>query len=90
MDDAFFYSDLMKIHFSDCINKQCLNRFCSTTKSEFRIYNSKEKYITLQNPIEIIIGLDMTIVRKGKYDEKTVVCFVCRYDVCVWSQCGFG
>ena len=73
MDDAFFYSDLMKIHFSDCINKQCLNRFCSTTKSEFRIYNSKEKYITLQNPMEIIKYEDMKKACYIDFDNKNKI-----------------
>ena len=42
MDD----SDLVKIQLLDYINKNYLNRFCSTTKKNL-IYNSKEKYITL-------------------------------------------
>ena len=68
MDDAFFYSELNKINFSgsNLITKQILQRFCSSTKKEFRIYNSKEKFITLQNPMKVIKYKD---IKKACYIE---------------------
>ena len=68
MDDSFFYSELNKIKFlgSILITKQILKRFCSSTKTEFRIYNSKEKFITLQNPMKVIKYKD---IKKACYVE---------------------
>ena len=43
-----------------------LKRFCSSTKTEFRIYNSKEKFITLQNPMKVIKYKD---IKKACYVE---------------------
>ena len=68
MDDSFFYTELNKINFSgsNLITKQILKRFCSSTKTEFRIYNSKEKFITLQNPMKVIKYKD---IKKACYVE---------------------
>ena len=54
-DDVLFHSDLNRVQLSGerIINKKYIGRFLLSTKKEIRIFSSKEKYITLQNPIQI-------------------------------------
>ncbi len=54
-NDVLFHSDLNRVQLSGerVINKKYIGRFLLSTKKEIRLYASKEKYITLQNPIQI-------------------------------------
>ena len=54
-NDVLFHSDLNRVQLSGerIINKKYIGRFLLSTKKEIRLYASKEKYITLQNPIQI-------------------------------------
>ena len=54
-NDVLFHSDLNRVQLSGerIINKKYIGRFLLSTKKEIRIFSSKEKFITLQNPIQI-------------------------------------
>jgi hypothetical protein len=54
-NDVLFHSNLNRVQLSGdrIINKKYIGRFLLSTKKEIRIFSSKEKYITLQNPIQI-------------------------------------
>ena len=54
-NDVLFHSDLNRVQLSGerVINKKYIGRFLLSTKKEIRLFASKEKYITLQNPIQI-------------------------------------
>ena len=60
-DDVLFHSDLNRVQFSGerIISKKYISRFFSSTKRELRIYSSKEKFITLQTPIQIFYYYNM-------------------------------
>ena len=60
-DDVLFHSDLNRVQLSGerIINKKYIGRFLLSTKKEIRLFASKEKYITLQNPIQIFSYTDM-------------------------------
>ena len=54
-NDVLFHSNLNRVQLSGdrIINKKYIGRFLLSTKKEIRIFSSKEKFITLQNPIQI-------------------------------------
>ena len=60
-NDVLFHSDLNRVQLSGerIINKKYIGRFLLSTKKEIRLFASKEKYITLQNPIQIFSYTDM-------------------------------
>ena len=60
-DETIFFSEINRVQITGkkIINKKLIPRFCSSTKREFRIYNTKEKYITLKKPIQILKYRDM-------------------------------
>lgn len=58
LDDVIFYSELQKLNhndnFSKGYNRKYITRFCAVSKKEFKYFQSKEKFITLQKPINMI------------------------------------
>ena len=60
-NDVLFHSNLNRVQLSGdrIINKKYIGRFLLSTKKEIRLFASKEKYITLQNPIQIFSYTDM-------------------------------
>ena len=49
-DETIFFSEINRVQITGkkIINKKLIPRFCSSTKREFRIYNTKEK-LRIQN-----------------------------------------
>lgn len=65
LDDVIFYSELQKLNHNDNLskgyNRKYITRFCAVSKKEFKYFQSKEKFITLQKPINII---DFSMMKK--------------------------
>ena len=64
LDKVVLYSELNKIHtansnFKSPHNRKYILRFCTLTSTEFAYYQTKEKFITLQNPVKSISYSDM-------------------------------
>ena len=64
LDKVVLYSELKKIHSANSNLKSPHNckyilRFCTLTSTEFEYYQTKEKFITLQNPLKSISYSDM-------------------------------
>ena len=61
VNPVLFHSDLNRVQFSGgrVISKKYIGRFFSSTKNEINIYASKEKFITLQNPLQTFLYKDM-------------------------------
>ena len=64
LDKVVLYSELKKIHIANSNLKSPYNckyilRFCTLTSTEFAYYQTKEKFITLQNPLKSISYYDM-------------------------------
>ena len=57
LDKVVLYSEMKKIHttnsnFKSQHNRKYILRFCTITSTEFAYYQTKEKFITLQNPVQ--------------------------------------
>ena len=64
LDKVVLYSELNKINtvnsnFKSPHKRKYILRFCTLTSTEFAYYQTKEKFITLQNPIKSISYSDM-------------------------------
>ena len=64
LDKVVLYSEMKKIHttnsnFKSQHNRKYILRFCTITSTEFAYYQTKEKFITLQNPIKSISYCDI-------------------------------
>ena len=78
LDKVILYSELKKIHttnlnFKSQHNRKYILRFCVLTSTEFAYYQTKEKFITLQNPLKSISYSDMKDVFQFTFqsDEQT-------------------
>ena len=53
--DVLYYSELYKLNHNDNLskpnNRKYISRFCVITKTSFKYFSSREKFITLQKPI---------------------------------------
>ena len=60
-DETLFFSEISRVQISGkkIINKTFIKRYCSSTKREFRIFNSKDKFLSLQKPIQIFTYKEM-------------------------------
>ena len=60
-NQVLFYSELNRVQFfgGRVISKKYIGRFFSSTKNEINIYASREKYITLQNPLQTFLYKNM-------------------------------
>ena len=58
LDDVLLYSDLLKLIHNDNLskpnNRKYTSRFCAVTKTEFKYYQTKENFITLQKAVNEI------------------------------------
>ena len=64
LDKVVLYSELNKINITNSNiksphNRKYILRFCTLTSTEFAYYQTKEKFITLQNPVKSISYSDM-------------------------------
>ena len=61
LNPVLFHSELNRVQFSGgrVISKKYIGRFFSSTKNEINIYASKEKFITLQNPLQTFLYKNM-------------------------------
>ena len=64
-EDVFYYGDVQKLNHCDDLSKvssrKYVNRFCAMTKNIFKLYHTKEKFISLQNPI---ISIEIAKIKK--------------------------
>ena len=64
-EDVIYYGDVQKLNHCDDLSKvssrRYVNRFCAMTKNLFKIYHTKEKFISLQNPI---ISIEIAKIKK--------------------------
>ena len=60
-DETLFFSEISRVQISGkkIINKTFIKRYCSSTKREFRIFTSKDKFLSLQKPIQIFTYKEM-------------------------------
>ena len=63
--DVLYYSELYKLNHNDNLskpnNRKYISRFCVITKTSFKYFASREKFITLQKPI---LSIDLTHIRQ--------------------------
>ena len=60
-DETLFFSEISRVQIigKKNLNKNFIKRYCSSTKREFRIFNSKDKFLSLQKPIQIFTYKEM-------------------------------
>ena len=63
--DVLYYSELYKLNHNDNLskpnNRKYISRFCVITKTSFKYFASREKFITLQKPI---LSIDLSQIKQ--------------------------